>query len=333
MIKLISALLLSLFFCFNNAFASNLNERDDIKQFIDEMVSEHRFDKKQLQEWFSKTALQPKIIEAISRPAEKKLKWHEYRKIFIKPNRIEKGVTFWNTHKETLARAEKEYGVPAHIITAIIGVETRYGEYKGRHRVIDALTTLGFDYPKRSKFFKSELEQYLLLIREEGADPFSIKGSYAGAMGIPQFISSSYRHYAVDFDDDGIRDLWTNPVDAIGSVANYFKKHGWKAGEDVVISTKVNGDEYKTLIERGLKPHTALSEFSGHGLSFSADTDDDQKASLIELEQPSNKEYWIALNNFYAITRYNHSALYAMAAHQLSLEIIKARDTATNEAS
>jgi len=332
-IKLILALALGALIGFSTAQAGNLNERDDVKQFIDKMVSEHQFDKKQLQEWFSKTELKPKIIEAISRPAEKKLKWHEYRKIFVKPNRINKGVTFWNAHRDTLARAEKEYGVPAHIITAIIGVETRYGEHKGRYRVIDSLATLGFDYPKRSKFFKSELEQYLLLVREENADPFSIKGSYAGAMGIPQFISSSYRHYAVDFDGDGIRDLWNNPVDAIGSVANYFKKHGWEAGGDVVISTKVTGDKYQTLVERGLKPHTALTEFSDHGLNFTADTDNTQKASLIELTQPASKEYWIALNNFYVITRYNHSALYAMAAHQLSLEIKKARNTALNEAS
>lgn len=326
MIKNISALMISTLICFNTAYAADLNQRDDVKQFIDKMVNEHQFDKKQLQGWFSKTELQPKIIEAISRPAEKKLKWHEYRKIFVKPNRIEKGVIFWTTHKETLARAEKEYGVPAHIITAIIGVETRYGEHKGRYRVIDSLVTLGFDYPKRSKFFKSELEHYLLLVRDEGVDPFSINGSYAGAMGIPQFISSSYRHYAIDFDGDGIRDLWNNPVDAIGSVANYFKQHGWQTGQGVVIPTKITGDSYQTLIKRGLKPHTPLAEFAKFGLSFDTDADTTMDVSLIELDQPSSKEHWIAFKNFYVITRYNHSPLYAMAAYQLSLEIKKAHD-------
>ena len=326
MIKNISALLASVLICLSTAQADDFNQRDDVKQFIDDMVDEHQFDKKQLQQWFAKTKLQPKIIEAISRPAEKKLKWHEYRKIFIKPSRIGKGVTFWNKHETTLNRAEKEYGVPAHIITAIIGVETRYGEYKGRYRVMDSLATLGFDYPKRSRFFKSELKHYLLLVRDENIDPFSIKGSYAGAMGIPQFISSSYRSYAIDFDDDGIRDLWNNPVDAIGSVANYFKKHGWQAGKDIVIPATASGNRYQELVERGLKPHTPLAEFAKYGVEFDSNADKTMIASLLEFEQVSNKEIWLALKNFYVITRYNHSALYAMAVHQLSLEIKKARD-------
>ncbi len=315
--------------CLSTAQANDLNQRDDVKQFIDDMVDEHQFDKKQLQQWFAKTELQPKIIEAISRPAEKKLKWHEYRKIFIKPSRIEKGVTFWHKHEAALNRAEKEYGVPAHIITAIIGVETRYGEYKGRYRVMDSLATLGFDYPKRSRFFKSELKHYLLLVRDENIDPFSIKGSYAGAMGIPQFISSSYRSYAVDFDGDGIRDLWNNPTDAIGSVANYFKKHGWQAGQDIVIPATASDNRYQELVERGLKPHTPLAEFTQYGVEFDTNADKTMAASLLEFEQVSSKEIWIALNNFYAITRYNHSALYAMAVHQLSLEIKKAHDDAS----
>jgi len=325
-IKNVSVLLAGLLLCLTSVQAADLSQRDDVKQFIKKMVSEHQFDKEQLQQWFAKAELKPKIIAAISRPAEKSKPWHEYRKIFIQASRIEKGVSFWNKHEDALNRAEKEYGVPPHIITAIIGVETRYGEYKGNYRVMDALATLGFDYPKRSRFFKSELEHYLLLTRDEGVDPFSITGSYAGAMGIPQFISSSYRHYAVDFDGDGIRDLWNNPVDAIGSVANYFKKHGWQADQDVVLPTMVTGKAYQKLIKRGLKPHTPLGEFADYGLTFETNDDKTASASLVELEQVNNKEYWIALNNFYAITRYNHSALYAMAAHQLSLEIIKARN-------
>ncbi len=325
MIKNISILLASLLIALTTVQADDFSQRDDVKQFINDLASKHQFDKSQLQTWFSQAELQPEIIEAISRPAEKSKPWYEYRKIFVKANRIEQGVSFWQQHEDALNRAEKEFGVPPHIITAIIGVETRYGKYKGRYRVMDALATLSFDYPKRSRFFKSELEHYLLLAREEGVDPFSIKGSYAGAMGIPQFIASSYRNYAIDFDGDGIRDLWNNPVDAIGSVANYFKKHGWQAGQDVVIATTTSGKTYQQLIERGLKPHTPLNEFVDYGLNFETN-DDTLPASLIELEQVANKEYWITLGNFYAITRYNHSALYAMAAHQLSLEIKKARD-------
>ena len=324
-IRTATGLLASLIIGLSCAQASSLSQRDDIKQFIEELANTHQFDKQQLQQWFNKTELQPKIIEAISKPAEKTKPWYEYRKIFIKPDRIDKGVSFWKKYEEALNRAEKEYGVPPHIITAIIGVETRYGEYKGRHRVMDALTTLSFDYPKRSRFFKSELTHYLLLTREEDIDPFSIKGSYAGAMGIPQFISSSYRSYAVDFDGDGKRDLWDNPVDAIGSVANYFKQHGWKAGEEVVLPATVNGKQYQHLVEKGLKPHTPVAEFANHGvIPGIAKGGNHGSAALIELEQPSNKEYWLALDNFYAITRYNHSALYAMAAYQLSLEIKKA---------
>ena len=328
MFKATLFILLSLMISLASAQANKLSERDDINQFINEVANKHNFDKQRLNKWFDQTELQPKIIEAISRPAEKKLKWHEYRKIFVKPNRIEKGVAFWKKHEATLLRAEKEFGVPPHIITAIIGVETRYGEYKGRHRVMDALTTLGFDYPKRSKFFKSELEQYLLLVHEEDIDPFSIKGSYAGAMGIPQFISSSYRHYAVDFDGDGKRDLWNNPVDAIGSVANYFKKHGWKAGQQVVLPASISGKNGQALIDKGIKPHTDIDTFAAKGVVSDIKDHDplSDKAALVELQQVDNKEYWLAFDNFYAITRYNHSALYAMAAHQLSLEIKKAHN-------
>lgn len=308
--------------------ANSLSERDDIKQFINDLSAKHQFDKAQLINWFDQTELQPKIIEAITRPAEKKLKWHEYRKIFVKPNRIEKGVAFWQKHEETLQRAEKEFGVPAHIITAIIGVETRYGEYTGKHRVMDALTTLGFDYPKRAKFFKSELEQYLLLVHEEDIDPFSIKGSYAGAMGIPQFISSSYRHYAIDFDGDGKRDLWHNPIDAIGSVANYFKKHGWQNGQQVVLAAEISGNNFAAVVNKGYKPHATTAELKAKGITktTSEHLPLSKNVALIELEQQDHKDYWLVFNNFYAITRYNHSPLYAMAVYQLSLEIKKAYD-------
>lgn len=221
-------------------------------------------------------------------------------------------------HHETLKRAEDEFGIPAEIITAIIGVETYYGRQSGKTQVFDSLVTLGFDYPPRSRFFLSELEQFLLLSREENVGVSDIRGSYAGAMGMPQFISSSYRHYAVDFDGDGKRDLWNNTEDVIGSVANYFKVHGWKAGGQVVVPARVNGQIEET--RNKLKPHTSISDLAGNGVFPKTAVDDDAKATVISLKGKRGKEYWLGLDNFYVITRYNHSALYAMAVYQLSQE-------------
>ena len=235
-------------------------------------------------------------------------------------------MTFWNRHAQLLERAEREFGVPPEIIVAILGVETRYGRYTGKHRVIDALSTLAFEYPPRSRFFTSELEQYLLMTREEQIDPLSLKGSYAGAMGIPQFISSSYRNYAIDFDGDGHRNLWNSPADAIGSVANYFKRHGWKPGEPVTFQTLVSGNGYEALVAKGIKPKVPLDEFSAFGVKVPEGLDLSQAAALIELETEGIPEFWIGLHNFYVITRYNHSPLYAMAVYQLSEEIRKRKE-------
>ena len=207
-------------------------QRKEVQTFINDMVKQHGFTEKELQQWFKAIRPRADIIESISNPAEAK-PWHVYRKIFIKEKRIVGGVAFWKEHRSLLQQAEQQTGVPARIIVAILGVETLYNTYKGRHDVLESLATLSFDYPKRSKFFRSELEQFLLLAREEKVDPLSLKGSYAGAMGGPQFISSSYRRYAVDFDKDGKRDIWNNPADMIGSVANYFKVHGWEAGQPI----------------------------------------------------------------------------------------------------
>ena len=218
---------------------ANYPARDDVRGYINEIAKEHAFDAKELTRLLAQAERQQSILDAISRPAERTLKWHEYRDIFIKDQQVARGLEFWRDNTEDLLRAQAVYGVPPEYIVAIIGVETRWGRIMGKYRVLDALATLGFDYPPRSKFFRKELTQLLLLAREEGKDPASLLGSYAGAMGYGQFIPSSFRAYAVDFDDDGVRDIWTNTTDAIGSVANYFAKHGWRDGEQTVLRVSV----------------------------------------------------------------------------------------------
>jgi membrane-bound lytic murein transglycosylase B len=293
-------------------------ERAEVRQFIDEMVDKHDFDRDQLVAKFASARKLEGVLEAIARPAEKVLTWEDYRPIFVTSKRISKGKQFLQQHREILQRAEKEFGVPAEIITAIVGVETYYGTRSGRTNVFNSLVTLASDYPPRSPFFRSELEQFLLLTREEDVDVNNVRGSYAGAMGMPQFISSSYRHYAVDFDGDGRRDLWNSTADVIGSVANYFREHGWKPGEAVVIPARVNGQIEET--RNKLKPHTLISDLSRQGVYPQAHMNEDVKATVITFHGKKGKEYWLGLDNFYVITRYNHSAMYAMAVYQLSLE-------------
>jgi membrane-bound lytic murein transglycosylase B len=311
------------------AQAQGIAERSEVKSFIKEMNSRHGFATRDLNRWFADTRIKQSIIKAISRPAEKK-PWKDYRPIFLTESRIEGGMEFWKRNAALLARAEKEYGVDPAIIVAIIGVETRYGRHKGSYRVMDALSTLAFDYPPRSKFFRSELEHYLLMTREEKVDPMSLLGSYAGAMGQPQFISSSYRHYAVDFNTDGRRDIWNDTADAIGSVANYFKRHGWKTGEAVTqrldVSTVIN----KALLEENeLKPTHSLAKLKQQGFgNIAPELDNQQLAAIINLDGQEGREHWLGLNNFYTITRYNHSALYAMAVYQLAEEIRSRRTEA-----
>ena len=305
--------------------AENLANRADIRQFIDTMVDKHQFQQKNLTQLFSQARFHEKIIESITRPAESKA-WHQYRPIFVTKKRIHRGVEFWDKNQVLLEQAERTFGVPAEIITAIIGVETFYGRHKGSYRVLDSLVTLGFDYPKRGKFFRSELEHFLLMTREEKMDPLSVMGSYAGAMGQPQFISSSFRSYAIDFDKDGKRDLWHNTADVIGSVANYFKRHGWSRGDAIVSPAKVSGSQIKTLLDKGIKPHSRIQTLQQQGVQPSQPLPRDNKAALIKLEQKNSTEYWVGMNNFYVITRYNHSPLYAMAVYQLSQEILQLRN-------
>lgn len=300
------------------AWSENYSQHAAAQAFVDEMVATHGFDRVYLEGLMQEATRKDAILEAIARPAEKTKEWKDYRKIFLQESRTRQGREFMQVHAETLARAEREYGVPAEIITAIIGVETRYGGNKGSYRVVDSLPTLAFDYPKRSKFFRGQLEQYLLLVREQGFDPLAVKGSYAGAMGYGQFIPSSYRHYAVDFDGDGVADIINNPVDAIGSVANYFNEHGWENGDLVVVPATAKAGHDKALIDKKLKPKYTVGQLQQAGFVPSQQLAPEAEATIMGLQGNDGTEYWIGLENFYVITRYNHSHLYAMAVFQLS---------------
>jgi len=298
-------------------FAGDFAGDPETQAFISEMVQRHQFDRGELETLFAGASKRDDILKAISRPAESK-PWYEYRPIFMTQSRIDGGVDFWRANSAILKKAEKEYGVDAAVIVAIIGVETRYGANTGSYRVIDALSTLAFAYPPRAKFFRSELEQFLILTREEHVDPRDAKGSYAGAMGYGQFIPSSYRNYAVDFDADGKRDLWASLEDIIGSVANYFRRHGWKLGQPV--ASKVSGKATipDALVSSDLKPAKTVAEFAKAGISSNPPLRQEQRVALLQLEQRNGPEYWLTTDNFYTITRYNRSPLYAMAVFQLS---------------
>ena len=260
------------------------------------------------------------ILDAISRPAEKTKPWYDYRKIFLTDKRAREGVAFAQQNAETLAKVSDQTGVPASVITAIIGVETFYGRITGSYRVIDALATLAFDYPKRSPFFTRELQNFLVLAYESGKDPLALKGSYAGAMGYGQFMPSSYRAYAVDYDGDGVADIWTNADDAIASVANYFLRHGWQPGAPVIVPANYDGDSSE-IFAGGLKPEKTVGELAEEGFAPRSATDISLVATPLRLEGSEGYEYWLCLENFYVITRYNHSAMYALSVWQLSQEI------------
>lgn len=299
------------------------SERPEALAMIERLERDHGFAPERIRALLAEAEQKPRILEAMRRPAEKVLPWHRYRRIFLGDKRIAGGAAFMREHRALLDRAEREYGVSAEVITAIIGVETLYGANVGNDRVLDALATLGFDYPERARFFLGELEEFFILCHDEGVDCASAKGSYAGAMGWPQFIASSYRAYAVDFDGDGKRDLWGSPADVIGSVANYLAKHGWRAGEAVALpldggepgdlerSRRETRYRYRDLVAEGLTVENSL---------LAPDTE----VGLVELEGENGPEFWAGLNNFFVITSYNHSRLYAMAVYQLSRAITEA---------
>lgn len=307
----------------HGALAEGYAEHEAALKLIDEMVTEHGFNRNDLIALFSEAEKKESILELIARPAEKTMEWSQYRKIFMTSARIAQGRAFIEQYAADLQRAQEVFGVPKEIIAAIIGVETSYGRNKGNHRVLDALSTLGFDYPPRSKFFSSELKQALLLAREQGFDMREMKGSYAGAMGYGQFIPSSYRHYAIDFDGDKVVDILNNVVDAIGSVANYFVQHKWQSGKPVAfeLSKKSLGKQYEGFVHASLKPKYTLDEITKAGVTVPKGLDMSGLAKVQPLEGDAGTEYWLTLDNFYVITRYNHSHLYAMAVYHLAREL------------
>ncbi len=293
----------------------------NVQAFIDRMVEEHGFDRDALTATLSSADRKDKILEAISRPAEKTLTWGEYRDIFITPKRIAAGADFWREHESELTEVAASSGVPMEILVGIIGVETYFGRITGNYRVLDALATLAFHYPPRSAFFTRELEEFLLLVRSEEIEATMPTGSYAGAMGRPQFMPSSYRAYAVDATGDGKRDIWTNWSDVAGSIANYFLAHKWRPGEDVAAQASLSGRFKGPVAAASLKPNATVESLSADGVVFATELPLESATRLIELEGHDGTEHWVGFHNFFVITRYNRSVMYALAVHQLGQEI------------
>lgn len=306
-------------------FANNPNAQ----QFIDKMVNKHGFDRQQLQEILSQAKRLDSVLRlmdnqapttSVKPPSGPNGAWLRYRKKFITPDNVQNGVVFWNQYEDALNRAWQVYGVPPEIIVGIIGVETRWGRVMGKTRILDALATLSFNYPRRAEYFSGELETFLLMARDEQDDPLNLKGSFAGAMGYGQFMPSSYKQYAVDFSGDGHINLW-DPVEAIGSVANYFKAHGWVKGDQVAVMA--NGQA--PGLPNGFKTRYSISQLATAGLTPQQPLGNHQQASLLRLDVGTGYQYWYGLPNFYTITRYNHSTHYAMAVWQLGQAVALAR--------
>ena len=298
--------------------------KPEVEEWVLRMEREHQFDADELRDMLARFKPNERIIKAINAPATSK-PWHFFNNLYVTTSRIDGGVKFWNEHAALLERARVKYGVPEEVITAIIGIESSYGKRTGSFQVADALYTLGFEVPRRSKFFQGQFEHFMLLTRENDFDPLAINGSFAGAMGIPQFIPSSYRDYAIDFDKDGRTDLWGSVADAVGSVANYLSRFGWNDGELVVARAKLSADAADNLESLGVKPSVTIKQFRNRGVETDGNLADDTKGGFFVLEDKNGLEYWISLNNFYVITRYNRSKNYAMAVHQLSQKIAQER--------
>lgn len=325
--RLLHPLLPCLLLLFAGAVRADYGDHDEAPTFIQRMVKQHGFDAATVHDILEEAEQQEAVLEAMQRPAEKALPWYRYRAIFMNRERIELGAEFMRRNRDTLTAVEMRYGVPAEIIVAIIGVETWYGRNTGNYRVLDALATLAFDYPKRADFFRSELEQFLLMCREEKMDPAKPLGSYAGAMGLPQFMPSSFRHYAIDFNGSGRRDLWAEREDVIGSVANYLASRGWRRGEHVAGQVKGDQDAAEEFEFSRLEPLNKFGDITAKGVQVDLKAQPDAPAGVLELEGEDGEEHWVALKNFFVITTYNRSPMYAMAVFQLG-QAVKAQDIA-----
>ncbi|MDQ2963095.1 MAG: lytic murein transglycosylase B [Pseudomonadota bacterium] len=301
----------------------NYAQRPEVREFIAELVAAEGFDAHALGRLFAQARHQPKVVAAMSRPVLSPPKWYEFAPRFLDPARVDAGVAFWREHSAVLSRARDEFGVPPEVIVAIIGVETYYGRNTGSYRVFDALTTLAFDYPRRAEFFRGELKQFLLLTREQGASPLAIKGSYAGAMGLPQFMPGSIRAYALDYDADGHVDLAAGSEDAIGSVAHFLVRHGWQAGQPTMTPVRIeaeNPDAIVAKLEGGIAERRSLAAWARDGMTgfgFPGDLAPDP-VGLLMLEEETGPTYWLVFNNWYVLTRYNRSRLYASAVWKLA---------------
>jgi membrane-bound lytic murein transglycosylase B len=297
--------------------------RPGVEAFVVEMSARHGFDAAELRQLMAKARTQETILGAISRPSTGR-PWYEYRPVYVNPQRVAAGLRFWSDNAEVLARASRTYGVPEEIIVATIGVETLYGRNTGKFRVLDALYTLAFDHPPRADYFRSELEQFLLLTREQDVDPTKPRGSYAGAMGIAQFMPSSYRKYAVDFDRSGRADLFRD-ADAIGSVASYMSEFGWEAEGLIAVPADANGERIDELVRMGWKPAMSVEALTRAGITPQAAVPYESEAALLRLEGEQGPIYYLGFNNFYVITRYNRSVNYAMSVHDLAQALKDAR--------
>ena len=304
----------------SSAFAVDTGQAN-IDAFIDSMVSEHDYDRATLEEILGQAEFKESIIEQISKPAERTLTWADYRPIFMTKERVAAGAKFWRENRAALERVSNETGVPVEIMVGIIGVETYYGRITGGHRVLDALTTLAFYYPPRETFFRRELQEFLLLVREEDMLATDAFGSYAGAMGRPQFMPSSYRAYAVDSTGDSKRDIWNNWTDVAGSIANYFIAHKWRTGEEVTTQATLSDRFQGPPPKNQLSADYTVESLSESGVMFSTTLKSDSAAQLITYEGAAGTEHWVGFHNFFVITRYNRSVMYALAVHQLGQEI------------
>ena len=306
-------------------------DTDAVRDFVQYMAHAHAFEKKSLESKLLGLKRSQRVINLMARPAEKSKTWLEYRDIFVTERRVAKGLDFWKTHESSLTKASEKYGIPPQVLVAIIGIETFYGQIKGDHNVLQTLATLAFHYPgdrpKRKKYFRVQLEELLLLSRSEGLNLSRMEGSYAGALGIPQFMPDNYRKLSVDFDEDGKRDIWMSPSDAIGSVGNYLKHHGWKRGDPIMSSvTTVDGD-ISHLLNRGIKPSLSISELESEGLRIDGSEQADlDKVALFRLQVSNGFEYWAGYNNFYVISRYNPRTKYVMVVALLAEAIRQLRE-------